>query len=298
MTTLAIAKPTVNLNNASKYYRKLNNTTLRIKIHGEDRITAKDIYLDALTCQEDWLFTTKNIADRWGIPLKTARQKMTLLSNSGLARHEKITDPKDGKIMMHIWVFYETPLPPKEGHWIYDGTKRKNNKNTTLPTAPKKGAVVPYIERTTGKQTTPAAASKTAAEIRPKPAGRIRHSPPDLQSPVVVFFDEKIEKQLEKRPDIERKWIADSLKLKKQTVENILLAIEKSEIKENPIGFIRNALEKGWIFSKSQTKQTKPIDRKVEFALSVEAKSQSEKIISGFAEGAKMMRNALKNKGI
>lgn len=143
---------TIYLNDSKKYFRKLDNKTLRLKIPGEDNVTAKDIWLDGLTSQEDWLLTTKNIADRWGIALKTARLKMTLLSNAGLVEHEKIVDPKTNKILMHIWFFHEKPLPPKEGAVApYDGTSKNKNKiepkKAEKPLPPKEGVVVPIIEK-------------------------------------------------------------------------------------------------------------------------------------------------------
>lgn len=166
---------TVHLSPSKKYYRTLKNDTLRTKIKGEERVTAKDIWLDALTCEESWLFTTKNIAARWDIPLKTARQKLTLLSNSGLAQHQKITDPKDGKILMHIWIFYENPLPPKEGHWVFDGTKRNNKRKSQKATAPKKGIMVPIIEKEQQREKT-----TTTPEAKKSPPEKPPSPPPDV----------------------------------------------------------------------------------------------------------------------
>lgn len=149
-TTTKKTTKTVHLNNSEKYYRKLDNTTLRTKIPGEENVTAKDIWLDALSCDDDWLFTTKNIAARWGIALKTAEKKMTLLSKCGLAIPEKITDPKTNKIMLHIWQFFEKPHPPKQGGVApYDGTvrnKKKKLKKKEKAIPPQTGGYGTYIE--------------------------------------------------------------------------------------------------------------------------------------------------------
>lgn len=89
---------------------------------------------------------------------------------------------------------------------------------------------------------------------------------------VVVSFDERIEKILEDRSDIQREWIKNSLKIKGQTVENIILAIKKSNDKDNPTAFIRSALEKGWKFdskkrqslTQSQSDSNRPINPRSE----------------------------------
>lgn len=80
------------------------------------------------------------------------------------------------------------------------------------------------------------------------------------KKPVVVFlFDKKIESAIKDRPDIERGWIEDSLKLPNQSVENVLMAINKSETADNPTAFIRAALKKGWKFDTQKRQSlTKP----------------------------------------
>lgn len=77
---------------------------------------------------------------------------------------------------------------------------------------------------------------------------------PAVDCVVVPLFDSKIENALKDRPDIQRKWIQQSLKLHSQTVDNIVLAINESNIKDNPTGFIRNALEKCWEFDECKKK--------------------------------------------
>lgn len=143
MTLALNPAKTIHLNKSKKYYRKLDNDTLRAKIPGEESVTAKDIWLDALTCSDGWLFTTKNIAQRWDIPLKRARNKLSLLSKSGYAEAQKIIDPKNGKILLHYWIFHETPVPQKRG----SGENSVNNcnikENDDINHCPKNGAVVP-----------------------------------------------------------------------------------------------------------------------------------------------------------
>lgn len=138
---------TIYLNDSKKYYRKLDNKTLRLKIPGEERVTAKDILLDALTCEDNWLFTTENIAARWKIPKKRARNKLTLLSNSGYAESRKIVDPKDGKIIMHMWIFFESPQPQKRGNGVNDLNDNNQSTISTKTHSPENGAVLPYIEK-------------------------------------------------------------------------------------------------------------------------------------------------------
>lgn len=80
---------------------------------------------------------------------------------------------------------------------------------------------------------------------------------PEKKRVVVPLFDPKIEKILSEYSHfkIDRTWIKNSFeKYKdKQTVQNILSIFDESKNKDNPTGFIRAALDRGWVFdSKKQ----------------------------------------------
>lgn len=155
---------TVYRNNSKRYYTKLDNASLRMKIPGEDKVTAKDIWLDALTCQDDWLFTTKNIADRWRISIKRAKNKLALLSKSGFAEPQKIIDPTDHKFLMHIWIFHEKPQPQKRGYGKSIINSKNNNEKTPKTHSPENGTV--YHLENKEKKTTAKAPAGAAADLQ------------------------------------------------------------------------------------------------------------------------------------
>lgn len=123
---------TVHLNDSKKYYTKVDNDTIRTHIEG-DPLTAKDIWLDALSCQDDWLFTTENIARRHNISEKKAQRLCTRLVKHGVAERCKIIDSKTGQFIMQHYIFYESPLdkkcPEDEKQLIVKKSNRKDRKN-------------------------------------------------------------------------------------------------------------------------------------------------------------------------
>lgn len=122
----------VHLNDSKKYYTKVDNDTIRTHIEG-DPLTAKDIWLDALSCQDDWLFTTENIARRHNISEKKAQRLCTRLVKHGVAERCKIIDSKTGQFIMQHYIFYESPLdkkcPEDEKQFIVKKSNRKDRKN-------------------------------------------------------------------------------------------------------------------------------------------------------------------------
>lgn len=271
---MKIDTPTVKLNNSKKYYRKLDNDTLRAKIPGEESVTAKDIWLDALTCNEDWLFTTKNIADRWGISIKRANNKLALLSKSGYAEPNKIVDPKDGKIMIHYWVFYESPHAQKRACGKNDVSCCNDRPKPSKAHMPENGDVEPIKNK-----------HKEAASFsRPK-----------------IALPEEV------KTELEGSGIDPAAAMKCQEnfddTEYTVEAIKYAKTKDSPSAYFKVLASKKCSSVtnriRSRRKEAEKLDKdrdhiRIAIAQQEEAKTMAQMVITDFAEGARRMREALR----
>lgn len=274
---MKIDTPTVHRNNSDSHYTKLDSKTIRLRLEG-DPVTAKDILLDALTCKDDWLFTAKNIADRWDIPLKRARNKLSILAKAGHAEAKKIIDPKDGKILLHYWVFYETPLPQKRGTGKNAVANDNNKEKDTKPHCPKNGAMVP-IKKHYKKQL--------------------------AQQPLKSDLPEEVETELE-GSGIEKK-LAEKCQEKFKDTKYTLEAVRLAKTKQFPSAYFNflslEPRKSVLIRIEAAEKEAEKLDndrKRLDQALmeQEQARQMAEMEITDFAEGARMMREALKKKRV
>lgn len=275
--SLPSLKKTIHRNNSQKNYAKLDNETLRAHIEG-DPITAKDIWLDALTCREDWLFTTPNIAARHEIHHKKAQRLITRLVKSGLAERCKITDPTTGKIILHHYVFYERPVDKK---CPVDKTTKPTEKIAKKPKKPvdKNCPVVPI------KKHYKEAASAPPPLLPPK-----KDLSPAIKTELIDsgITDESAVSCQEKFGD-----------------EYTLEAIRLSKAKEIPARYFDFlAAEKRGSVTARVTVARKEAERIQKergvlaraLAEQKEAQKMAQTMVTDFAAGARMMREALRSK--
>lgn len=163
---------TIYKNNSEKNYTRLDNKTLRICLAG-DSLNAKDIWLDALSCVDNWLVTTKNTAKRYNIHPKKAQRLLNRCVKNGVAERIKVTDPDTGKFVMQYYIFYETPLDrscPAEKSKTSNAIECKKQK---ISTGQKLSSDTLYKKKQKKEQITP---TKKPPGPLPKPQGKNRQA--------------------------------------------------------------------------------------------------------------------------
>lgn len=92
---------TADCSSAATFY---GNKVLRLVVDG-DPVTAKEIWLNALTCREGWVFDVKGIARHHNINAFQAERLLKRLVKAGLAFRRVVVDPTN-KIKRITYTFY------------------------------------------------------------------------------------------------------------------------------------------------------------------------------------------------
>lgn len=195
----------------------------------------------------------KKLSDETGHSIRSLYRYMSELEKLGHCRIVKVRGD-DGRFILTLYEVYLFKFFWKntDTNWQVDNIIEENsnddqaqsNDNNTLPetdtdTNWQKDEITTNSDSSYNKNT-PARAHDNKTSNKTKQ---------QQQKPVVVpLFDPRIESKLKEHPDIERQWIADSLKLPKQSVENILIAIDKSDSADTPAAWLRSALKGCWQF--------------------------------------------------
>lgn len=243
-----------------KKYTKISKDLHRLMMTGCSQCTAAayQTYSFCISMHPDSIITPakiaeilKTIAEKNGgkaLSERTIRRHLAMLEKVNLVEREYLKD-KEGKFLGGLWRFFslltagqKRPMDKLDDNVIE--LKEKISKKQNEPIG-QKWPPVYNKER--------ARVSNTNSKIK-------KQQQPETGAAVdcVVSFDERIEKILEDRSDIQREWIKNSLKIKGQTVENIVSWIKESGGKDNPTGFIRSALEKGWEFDSNKRQSLTP----------------------------------------